>query len=384
MTTSYPELLSLMHAAAPGSVFTVMRTALGENLLNCQLWLADYQQLALRSVDDTNDPPVQHMTEGILGRVFTSERPAITISAGATQAYLPVTDHGIRIGVLHLHIAETLSQPAIRELQAAAAALGQHVSTATRFTDHFERARRSRPLTVAAELQWALLPAVAYTEQRFGLAGLLEPAYSVAGDAFDWSVEAERLTVAVCEGAARGVPAALAMTLCVGALRNARRAPLPLAEQAALADQAVYAQYAGAMFVPTVLLEFDLARDSAVLIDAGSPALLRLRNGAITRLESEAQLPLGMFEGTHYRAHAVDVAPGDRLIIVSDGVHGATGATEAFGVTALPRAMTDAASFSPVEATRSLIAELHSHHHEDLDDDAVVVCIDWKPIAGAD
>ncbi len=57
-----------------------------------------------------------------------------------------------------------------------ATVLGHVISGARRYTDHFERIRRRRPLRLAAEIQWELLPVLAVAQPHFSVAGQLEPA----------------------------------------------------------------------------------------------------------------------------------------------------------------------------------------------------------------
>ena len=56
-------------------------------------------------------------------------------------------------------------------------------------------AARTQRLTLAAEMQWELLPGRSRIRPSFSLAGQLEPAYAVRGDSFDWADD-ERPAVA--------------------------------------------------------------------------------------------------------------------------------------------------------------------------------------------
>jgi serine phosphatase RsbU (regulator of sigma subunit) len=377
MIQAFAVAAQLMRSAPPGSVFTALRDALAPDGLTARLWLADYRQVVLRSVDDNDRTSEQaSVTEGPIGRVYASQRHAVLVSQQGSIAYLPLHARGERLGVLQVTADFALGGEEVVQLEDIATALATELIAAMRITDHFERPRRNRALTVAAEMQWALLPPTGYRDDRVILAGLVEPAYSVAGDAFDWSVASETVTIAVFDGAARGVTAALATGLCVNALRNARRAPVSLADQVALADQALYAYFGGESHISTLVVQLDLRTGSAVAIDAGSPQLLVIRDGQVNTVGLEPQLPLGMFEETHYREQPLTFAPGDRLIIVSDGVH-AAGTPVAFGVTALRQAIDATVDSSPPETVRHLIAALHAHHSGELEDDAVVLCLDW-------
>lgn len=379
MNETYPEAVRLMQLSPPDEVFVALRDRLLRDGVRARLWVADYQLAQLRSVDDLDGGKQSiDVHTSAAGRVFAAQRPALDADEGRhVVARIPVSVRGSRLGVLELEAGHRLDAE-LDDLVEVAAALGHALTVAACFTDHFERACRSRPLTVAAELQWSLLPVTAHDDARFSLAGMLEPAYAVAGDIFDWSCERNTLTIAVCDGMNRGVPAALTSALGLSALRNARRAGVPLSDQASLADQALYAHFGGSAYVSTLLVEVDLERGAANVIDAGSPRVLRVRERAIEVVDLEAQLPLGMFEETRYVEQPLALQAGDRVVIVSDGVHGATGDAESFGDNALVQALSASHLLTPQETVRHLMRAMHAHHSGELDDDAVVFCLDLR------
>jgi hypothetical protein len=335
-----------------------------------ELWLADYRQsrlIALRSgaealVDDS-----------WVGRCFAGQ---VTV-VDAERTAVPVTTRGDRIGVLTLEAAGVDTSGLLPLCGLLAQALGSIGSA----TSLYESTRRRQPMTVAAELQWALLPGQSYADDDVAMAALLEPAYSIAGDCYDWSRDHNVLQIAVLDGTGRGVPAALSATLALGALRNARFTGASLADQAALADQAVYAQHGGETFASALLIQLDTDTGQARVVDAGSPLLLRQRDGRVQHVELEAQLPLGMFEETLYVEQDVDVRPGDRLLVVSDGVHGVVLDGGEFGTTGLQQTLRDARLLSPAEVCRHVLRKLRRTWGDDgPGDDAVVLCLDWKQV----
>jgi serine phosphatase RsbU (regulator of sigma subunit) len=294
-----------------------------------------------------------------------------------TDLYLPVTARGERIGVLRC--APAPADVDVRgELAEAATLLAHELQAAAAGTDRYRVAARTRRLTLAAEMQWELLPGRSRSGPSYNLAGQLEPSYSVTGDSFDWSEHEGRLYLSVLNGMGEGVSASMLTALATYALRNARRAGIPLADQAALADQALFAEYRGARHVSALLLELDLADGELTVIDAGSPRLLLLRDGAVEDLTLEAQFPLGMFEGSDYTAQRFSLRTADRLVIVSDGVAEATEAAGRYGDAALTRFVRRTRAMAPLQAVRSLLGDLRSFlHHGELEDDAVAVCLDW-------
>ncbi|MEU4369789.1 PP2C family protein-serine/threonine phosphatase [Micromonospora chersina] len=305
-------------------------------------------------------------------RCFDHQQPIVSEGTG----WFPVGMRGERRGVLRL--SPVPADPAgLAALDAVATALGHELAAVAASTDIYLTARRSRRLTLAAEMQWELLPGRSRIRPSFSLAGQLEPAYAVRGDGFDWSDDGHRLWLSVVNGSGEGVAASMLTSLATHALRNARRARLGLADQAALADQAIYALHRGEQHLSALLLELDLATGMLTVVDAGSPRLVLLRDGEVSEQVLDKQFPLGMFEGTDYREQQFQLQRGDRLFVVSDGVIDATSERIRYGETALDRFLRRTGPMEPLDAVRSLIGDLRAFVAGDLVDDAVVVCLDW-------
>ncbi|MGW9195974.1 PP2C family protein-serine/threonine phosphatase [Micromonospora chersina] len=305
-------------------------------------------------------------------RCFDHQEPIVSEGTG----WFPVGMRGERRGVLRL--SPVPGEPAdLAALDAVATALGHELAAVAATTDIYLTARRSRRLTLAAEMQWELLPGRSRIRPSFSLAGQLEPAYAVRGDGFDWSDDGRRLWLSVVNGSGEGVAASMLTSLATHALRNARRARLGLADQAALADQAIYALHRGEQHLSALLLELDLASGMLTVVDAGSPRLVLLRDGDVTEQVLDKQFPLGMFEGTDYREQQFQLRREDRLFVVSDGVIDATSERIRYGETALDRFLRRTGPMEPLDAVRSLIGDLRAFVAGDLVDDAVVVCLDW-------
>ncbi|MFI6332049.1 PP2C family protein-serine/threonine phosphatase [Micromonospora chersina] len=305
-------------------------------------------------------------------RCFDHQEPIVAEGTG----WFPVGMRGERRGVLRL--SPVPADPAdLAALDAVATALGHELAAVAATTDIYLTARRSRRLTLAAEMQWELLPGRSRIRPSFSLAGQLEPAYAVRGDGFDWSDDGHRLWLSVVNGSGEGVAASMLTSLATHALRNARRARLGLADQAALADQAIYALHRGEQHLSALLLELDLATGMLTVVDAGSPRLVLLRDGEVSEQVLDKQFPLGMFEGTDYREQQFQLQRGDRLFVVSDGVIDATSERIRYGETALDRFLRRTGPMEPLDAVRSLIGDLRAFVAGDLVDDAVVVCLDW-------
>lgn len=372
-----------LRSAAPHTLLDVVTGALRDQygVDRVELRLVDYGMSSLQAVENvpyTTEPvPVNGSAQG---RAFGSQEPYVTRDAGAVDVHLPVTIRGDRMGVLTARMAEDrYTQSLLPEMQQVCEALGHEILVAERDTDLYVLARRAARLTLAAEMQWQLLPGRSCARSEFALGAHLEPAYAIFGDNYDWSASADHLTLTVTNGMGQGIEAALLTNLAVNALRNARRAGLDLAGQASLADQAVYAQYRGRAYVSVLLLRFDLDTGEVEALDAGSPRMWRLREGAVEAISFDAQLPLGMFEDTVYFPERFTVQSGDRLLFGSDGVYDASSpAGELYGQRALARSLSGTRLLPPTQVPGAVLRELAGYHGESpLDDDALVVCLDW-------
>ncbi len=377
---------AVLRAAAPHALTTASRDLLARRVgaRSVTLLMADYGSAVLQPVlppPQSGEPlPAHH---GPAGRAFSTQRPVEERGddPAAVLLHLPVTVRGDRLGVLRVELPGASAEAAtVAELADFATALGHELLAADRDTDVYLQARRRKRLTLAAEMQWQLLPGRGCARDEFQLGAHLEPAYAVGGDNFDWSTGADHLSVTVTDGMGHGTEAALLTNLTVNALRNARRADVGLADQASLADQAVYAHYRGLAYASTLLLRFDFDTGVVHAVDAGSPWLFRQRGATIERVELDEQLPLGMFEETQYEEQTFHVEPGDRLVVVSTGVHGARSAAGAlYGERALRNTISAARLGTPHETARAVVHGLIEHlGSDDLAADAAVVCLDWK------
>jgi serine phosphatase RsbU (regulator of sigma subunit) len=293
------------------------------------------------------------------------------------RVFVPVSVRGDRWGVLRLGPAAEVD--VIRpELPALGDLLAHELAAARPATDRYAAAARTRRLTLAAEMQWELLPGRSCSGDEFTLAGQLEPAYAVMGDTFDWAVDPDRLSVSVINGMGEGVAAASLSTLATHAIRNARRAGLGIVDQAMLADAALYAHHKGASYVSVLLTEIDLHAGRMLVVDMGSPVLCLVRGDAVTDVQLDRHDPLGMFDGSRYVAQEIQLEPGDRLVLVSDGVHAAIAGGRRYGEYDLRRLIGRCRSMPPIDVVRTLVGELRTFVAGDLADDAAAVCLDWS------
>ncbi|PZS26043.1 MAG: phosphatase [Pseudonocardiales bacterium] len=346
----------------------------------CTVLLADYEEQTLTPVPGRGDASTtgeQHVEGSVAGQAYLTQEAIVLPASVGHVGYFPVSMRAERLGVLEVDLPE--DDPALRvALSDIASFMGYAIVAARRYTDRFERIRRRRALDLAAEIQWELLPVLAYEAPEFSIAGSLEPAYEIGGDTFDYAVAQETLTVSVTDAMGHGLRAAMLGSLAVSALRNRRRQGDGIVQQMELAAQRLSEQFGGEQYVTGVMLHIDLRTGVAAIVNAGHPLPMILRDGEVERVEVEPDTPMGMFPETVYRPERLALKPHDRLLLFSDGLfeakpHGG----EAFGEQHLADRVLETASLPPNEVVRVLTSAVLAHRAGQLADDATAVCLDW-------
>jgi serine phosphatase RsbU (regulator of sigma subunit) len=374
-----------LDAAPPYALPTVVSAVLAEAVgaKDVDLLLADYGEVTLERVSDdaTSDDGGSIPIDGTpAGRAFLTQTPAEAPDDAGLRLYLPVTVRAERLGVLDVLLPAALSAERREELQRAAIVVGYVIATARRYTDLFERVRRRRDMILAAEIQWELLPVLAYDADEVSVAGALEPAYAIAGDSFDYAVEADHLHLAITDGMGHGLRAALLGSLAVAALRHARRRERDVLAQVKEAGQVVHDQFGGDQFVTGTVATVDVPSGQMRVVNAGHPQPWLARGDSVSELDLFADFPLGLFPGVDYRQQVVPLEPGDRVLLVSDGVVEATDPDgEEFGDRRLTQLIADTRQLKPTEVVRRITAAVLGYRQVPLRDDATVVCLDWRP-----
>jgi serine phosphatase RsbU (regulator of sigma subunit) len=302
---------------------------------------------------------------------------------GSVRMYLPLLDGSDQVGVMALTM-DVVGDDDRRLLRRLAGLVADMLVTKNAYTDQFFLARRREPMSVSAEIQWALLPPMSMTVPQVEVAGILEPAYRVAGDSFDYALNDGILHVAVVDAMGHGLDAATMATVAIGAYRHARRVFVSLAEKYAFMDEAVSQQFGPDHFVTAQLMHINIATGEMEMVNAGHPAPLLIRDGRVVRqLESATTLPVG-FGGEAPRVSGHSLQPGDRLLCYTDGVieEHITGG-ELFGEERLIRCVERLGrEREPSETVRADLRRLsHTLKRERggrTTDDATLFMIEWR------
>jgi serine phosphatase RsbU (regulator of sigma subunit) len=375
----------LVRRLASGPPFRLLDLARGylaaaDKVEAVNLLLVDYGQELLSPFGGYQGPPLgeERVDQGEAGVTYRTQTARVGRVQFGWRACVPVSLAGERFGVLDVQLDAEPSRGLVAELERVAVALAFALAAAGRATDEVELARRSRPLSLPAEIQWELLPRLALVAPEYAVAGTVEPAYDVGGDTFDYAAQPEALTVSVTDAMGHGLQAALLAGLAVAALRNARRRRAGLLEQANQANRALHAQFGGERFVTGQVLRLDVPGGTGAVVNAGHPLPRLVRGGRVELVRLDADLPLGVDPETIYQVQRLALEPGDRLVLLSDGVlEAAPEDGSAYGAGRLDEVLRASRELAPYELARLVVQEVIAHRAGDLADDLTVVCLDW-------
>ena len=253
------ELTSLVGLAAE---------ALGAS--DVRLLIADYGLTSLQELgSDGPRGPRQGLEGTIAGRVFTGQDLVVTGDDPAV-VLVPLAEGSERLGVLEMTFdtwddeREAMLAPVVRVLVLL-------LISQRRYTDVLLRARRSEQLSPAAELQWDLLPPLTCSTPRVSVSGILEPAYTIGGDSFDYALNQDRAEVAIVDAMGHGMAALLLSVTAINCLRNARREGRSLESAYLTTGEEISAQARGMAFVTGQMASLDLVVGRPHLAQRRSP-----------------------------------------------------------------------------------------------------------------
>jgi hypothetical protein len=345
--------------------------------------VADYSLRRLQQIDE-NGPvgPPQPIAGTLLGRAFTSGDLQV-LETGPTVMLVPLVEGSSPVGVLELEfetwdgVVPVLLEPIVAIFVLAWIVKG-------RYTDTSARARRSEPLSAAAEVQWDLLPPLACSTEAVAVGGILEPAYAIGGDSFDYAFHASRVDFTMVDAIGHGMSAVLMSAAAINSLRNSRRAAISISAAYDNADRSIATHFGHSNYVTGLIGTLDLGRGTLTWINAGHVLPMLVRNGTYAgTLQCRPSRPFGL------GGHVVEVAEetlqrGDRVLFYTDGITEARSADGSFfGDDRLADLLVRASLENlPVQETvRHLADNILGFSRSGLRDDATMLLMEYRPPA---
>lgn len=182
----------------------------------------------------------------------------------------------------------------------------------------------------AAEVQQSLLPKKAVHLEGYEVAGVFRPSRTVGGDFYDWYQTPDGLHLTFADAMGKGMGAALIAATVRAVMRSMAHNP-DLGSAFDTASRAIAADLdLSGSFVTLFHARLDSGSGKVSYVDAGHGLAIHVRTeGTAHRLPS-AGPPVGAWPDAHWRQADLELAPGDSLVVVSDGVLDAFGSVDEF------------------------------------------------------
>ena len=321
----------------------------------------------------------QEMAGTMAGRAFTTGQPVTSDRDGSVRVWVPVVELTTRTGVLAVTVPHADPQM-LAQAESLGMFAGLVVAAAARVSDVPYLRRRGRAMSLPAGMQWDLLPPLSARTAGALIAGMLEPAYDIAGDAFDYAVNGADLHLAIFDGLGHGLGSTLLTGLAVGAYRHARRDGAPVASMHAAIDAALAGYYDDISFATGIIARLATGSGRLEWSCAGHPRPLLLRGRKIVaELSCDPVLPFGLGDGAP-RPRIEELEPDDAVLLYTDGVTEARApGGEQFGLDRLIDLLErEAASGRTAEELlRRLVRAVLDHQADGLRDDATLLLVQW-------
>lgn len=173
----------------------------------------------------------------------------------------------------------------------------------------------------ARMIQRGLLPSRFPDVPGYGLAGGWRPASGVGGDCYDvLTFDQGRIGLSIADVCGKGLPAALLMSNLQAAVRAFAQDEARPHSVCASVNRLLCRNMISGRFVTFCYVRLDgPARTLSYAIAGHNPPILLRRSGEVERL-STGGVVLGVFPETAYEEDTLSLAPGDRLVLFTDGI----------------------------------------------------------------
>jgi hypothetical protein len=378
----YAQVAALLHESRrspPDEVGSFIASRVGEfGMRDLSVYITDYEQRRLVPITGSAETKPIDMDGSTGGTSFTTASQIEEQTGSGTRVWSVVVDGAARLGVMAVSVASVDAE--VRALaNSLAGVVAALLVTRGQCTDVYTTLQRSQDFNLAAEMQWDLLPPLSLDSGRVSVAGLIQPAYEVGGDSFDYAVNGETLHFAVFDAMGHGLESSQLAHLAVSSYRHSRRSGLDLPATYKAMNAAIASRGHDEVFVTCVLGRLDLLHGGLTWVNVGHPLPWLVRDGEVVgSLTCAPTLPAGLGGGLAEVAHDT-LKAGDRVFCITDGLvdsHRPGG--EGFGEERLVAFLADP-SRAHLDAAETVRQLSHSvlDHHGTLSDDTTAFLVEF-------
>ena len=248
-----------------------------------------------------------------------------------------------------------------------------------------EKERIGAELSLATQIQASMLPHIfpAFPDRsEFDIFASMDPAKEVGGDFYDYFlIDDDHLCMVIADVSGKGVPAALFMMASKIILQSVAMMGLSPAGILQRTNEAICSNNEAQMFVTVWLGILELSTGKLTAANAGHefPAI-RKPNGEFELFKDKHGFVIGGMEGVRYREYELQLEPGSKLFVYTDGVAEATNKdNELFGTERMIDALNTDPQAAPQEILKNVRASVDGFVKEaEQFDDLTMLCVEYK------
>ena len=263
----------------------------------------------------------------------------------------------------------------------------EYINNITQITS--EKERMNTELNIATSIQAGLLTTKPICTDTVSVMASMTPAKEVGGDFYDYSLLGdEHVVIIVADVSGKGVPAALFMAMGTTLLRDhvgmVRYENISFSGEVGEVNNLLCRHNEGGLFITAWIGILNTKTGHLTYIDAGHNPPLLMHDGKFAYVPlGKKGLPLAAMEDFPYKKNELYLAPGDRLILYTDGVTEAQDTKgQLYGEDRFKKYAEDHKEEQQKQFIDGLLNELSSFQKDQFDD-ITVLLLDYKAAGGS-
>ena len=245
-----------------------------------------------------------------------------------------------------------------------------------------EKERIAAELSLATRIQLSALPKEFPKREKFHVYASMTPAKEVGGDFYDFfMMDEDHLGLVIADASGKGVPAALFMMVSSALIRNAAMGEYSPAKVLMTVNHQLCTRNPEEMFVTVWMGVLEVSTGRLTAANAGHEYPILKRPGKSFELFKDRHgLVLGAMDGVRYREYEIQMEPGTKLFVYTDGLSEATNAsTVQFGTDRTIDALHGREDGSPEELVGAVLDAVEAFVADAPQfDDLTMLCVEYR------
>ena len=247
-----------------------------------------------------------------------------------------------------------------------------------------ENERISAELSLANRIQTGMIPHIfpAFPERsEFNIYASMNPAKEVGGDFYDFFlIDEDHLAIVMADVSGKGIPAALFMMASKIILQSFAMLGKSAAEILTKTNEAICANNQEEMFVTVWLGILEISSGKVTAANAGHEyPVVRNADGSFELFRDRHGFVIGGMDGLQYKDYELQLQPGSKLFVYTDGVTEATDSNgDMFGTDRMVKALNSDASAGPEKLLKNVRNAVNDFVKDaEQFDDLTMLCLEY-------